>query len=113
MPSMTFANCVKAAAARQTVTMYFLLFYDYVDNIVERRAPHREAHLSLVREYVARGEVVLAGAFADPVNGATFVFKVDDKTTVEAFVAKDPYVVDGLVTAWRIRAWTVVVGSAL
>ena len=93
--------------------MYFLLFYDYVENIVERRAPYREAHLGLVREYVARGEVVLAGAFADPVDGAAFVFKVDDKTKVEEFVAKDPYVVDGLVTEWRIREWTVVVGSAL
>ena len=93
--------------------MHFLLFYDYVENIVERRAPYREAHLGLVREYVARGEVLLAGAFADPVDGAAFVFKVDNKTNVEDFVAKDPYVVDGLVTAWRIREWTVVVGSAL
>jgi len=93
--------------------MHFLLFYDYVENIVERRAPYREAHLGLVRAYVARGEVVLAGALADPVDGAAFVFKVDDKTGVEGFVAKDPYVADGLVTEWRIREWTVVVGSAL
>ncbi len=93
--------------------MYFLLFYDYVENVVERRAPYREAHLGLVREYAARGELVLAGAFADPVDGAAFVFRVGDRTNVEEFVAKDPYVVDGLVTGWRIRAWTVVVGSAL
>ena len=93
--------------------MYVLLFYDYVENIVERRAPTREAHLGLVREYVARAELVLAGAFADPVDGAAFVFRVDDRAKVEAFVAKDPYVVNGLVTGWRIREWTVVVGSAL
>jgi uncharacterized protein YciI len=93
--------------------MYFLLFYDYVENIVERRAPYREAHLGLVREYVARGELVLGGAFSDPVDGAALVFKVDSRATVDEFVAKDPYVVDGLVTGWRIREWTVVVGSAL
>jgi uncharacterized protein YciI len=93
--------------------MYFLLFYDYVENIVERRAPFREAHLSLVREYVARGELVLAGAFADPVDGAALAFRVDDRAKVEDFVGQDPYVVDGLVTKWRIREWTVVVGSAL
>ena len=34
--------------------MYFLLFYDYVDNVLERRAPQREAHLALVREYADR-----------------------------------------------------------
>lgn len=93
--------------------MYFLLFYDYVDNVVERRAPFREAHLGLVRTFVDRGELVLAGAFADPVDGAALAFKVDDRAKVEEFVAHDPYVVQGLVTGWRIRPWTVVVGSAL
>ena len=93
--------------------MYFLLLYDYVENVVERRAPYREAHLGLVREYVARGELLLGGAFADPVDGAALAFKVGSRSKVEEFVAKDPYVVDGLVTGWRIREWTVVVGSAL
>lgn len=93
--------------------MYFLLFYDYVENIVERRAPYREAHLAMVRDYVDRGELVLGGAFADPADGAAIVFKLEDKTKVEEFVRKDPYVVNGLVSGWRIREWTVVVGSAL
>jgi len=93
--------------------MYFLLFYDYVENIVERRAPYREAHLAMVREYVDRGELVLGGAFADPADGAAIVFKVEDKAKLEDFVKKDPYVVNGLVSGWRIREWTVVVGSAL
>ncbi len=93
--------------------MYFLLFYDYVENIVERVAPYREAHGALLREYVARGELVLGGAFADPVDGAALVFKVEDRVKVEGFVGKDPYAVNGLVTGWRIREWTVVVGTAL
>ena len=93
--------------------MYFLLFYDYVENIVERRAPHREAHLGMVRDHVARGELLLGGAFADPVDGAALAFKVKDRAKVEAFVKGDPYVVNGLVTGWRIRDWTVVVGSAM
>lgn len=29
------------------------------------------------------------------------------------YVEKDPYVVNGLVVRWRIREWTVVVGTAL
>ena len=93
--------------------MYFLLFYDYVENVVERRAPYREAHLDLVRQYVARGELVLAGGFTDPVDGAAFAFKVDGRAKVEEFVDRDLYVVNGLVPQWRIREWTVVVGSAM
>lgn len=93
--------------------MYCLLLYDYVENVVERRAPHREGHLALVREYVDRGELMLGGAFADPADGAAIAFKVDDKSKIEEFVEKDPYVVKGLVTGWRIREWTVVVGAAM
>jgi len=93
--------------------MYYLLFYDYVENIVERRSPYREAHLALVREYVERRELVLGGAFVDPADGAAIAFKVDDRARVDQFVESDPYVANGLVTAWRIRQWTVVAGSAL
>lgn len=93
--------------------MYFILFYDYVEKVIEKRTPYREAHLALVREYVQRGELVLGGAFANPADGAAIVFKVEDQAQIEEFVAKDPYVVNGLVTGWRIREWTVVVGSAV
>ena len=93
--------------------MHFILFYDYVENIVERRAPYRETHLAHVGEYVERGELVLGGAFASPADGAAIVFKIDGAAQIEEFVQRDPYVINELVTGWRIREWTVVVGSAL
>lgn len=93
--------------------MYFLLIYDYVPNIVERRQPFREAHIKLAGEWIERGELLLGGAFAEPADGAVIVFKVDDRKRVEEFVERDPYIANGLVTAWRIRPWTVVVGAAL
>ncbi|HVP58635.1 MAG TPA: YciI-like protein [bacterium] len=93
--------------------MYFLLFYDYAKNVVERRGAYREAHLQLAQAWVGRGQLVLGGAFADPMDGAVLVFKVEDRAKVEEFVGKDPYVANGLVTAWRIRPWTVAVGAAL
>ncbi len=52
----------------------------------------------------------MAGAFADPLDGATFVFKAT-REEVETFVANDPYVQNGLVTAHRIREWAVVIGG--
>ena len=90
--------------------MYYLLFYDYAENAVERRAPYREAHLKLAREFQERGELLLGGAFADPVDGAALVFRATDASVVEGFVGQDPYVGSGLVKAWRMRPWTVVVG---
>jgi uncharacterized protein len=91
--------------------LHYLLLYDYVDDVVERRAPHREAHLALAREALARGELLLGGALAEPVDGAVLVFRAGSPAVVEAFVAKDPYVAAGLVTRWRIRPWTVVIGA--
>ncbi len=91
--------------------MYYILLYDLVDNYVERRAPLRDAHLGLAREAHARGELLLAGAFADPVDGAALVFTTEDRTVVERFAAADPYVKAGLVTDWRIRRWNVVIGG--
>ena len=92
--------------------MHFLLFYDYVANIAERRTPHRPGHLALIKEYVDRGEIVLGGAFADPLDGAAIVFNVADRAKVDDFVKRDPYVVNGLVTKSRIREWSVLVGTA-
>lgn len=91
---------------------YFILFYDYVPDIVERRAPHRDEHLGLAREALSRGELVLGGAYADPVDGAVLVWRTDDTAPIERFVASDPYVRNGLVTRHRIRPWTVVIGGA-
>jgi uncharacterized protein YciI len=91
--------------------MHYLLLYDYVPNAIERRAPFREAHLGLAREAVERGELLLGGAFDEPVDGAALVFRADGPSVVEAFVGRDPYVANGVVTRWRIRPWTVVVGT--
>jgi uncharacterized protein YciI len=54
---------------------------------------------------------VLAGAYADPPDGAALVFKGDSPAVAERFAAADPYVRAGLVTRWRVRAWTTVVGD--
>src|SRR6266567_1598770 len=34
-----------------------------------------------------------------------------DKSKVEAFARKDPYVVNGLVKKWEVRPWNVVIGN--
>jgi uncharacterized protein len=87
---------------------YFALFYDYVDDIVERRAPHRPAHLELYRRWREEGRLVMGGALGDPPHGALIVFDVEGADGVEEFATADPYVVNGLVTARRVEPWAVV-----
>jgi uncharacterized protein len=90
---------------------YYALIYETVDDYVARRAEFRELHLRIAREVRERGDLVLAGAFDDPVDRALLVFRVDDRSTVEEFARKDPYVVNGLVKKWEVRPWKVVVGQ--
>ena len=87
---------------------HFLLLYDYPDDVLERRAPHREAHLALVREWKSDGRLLLAGAIGDPVNGGALAFEVEDRGQVEAFVEADPYAREGVIVGHRIEPWNVV-----
>ena len=90
---------------------YYALLYELVDDMVTRRVPFREEHLRLAREAREHGELVLAGSLADPVDRALLVFHVDNKSKVEAFARKDPYVLNGLAKQWEVRPWNVVVGN--
>jgi uncharacterized protein YciI len=90
---------------------YFALIYDLVDDYIERRAAFRAEHLKLAQEWHARGEIVLAGAFAEPANQALLIFHAEDRGSPEAFVRRDPYVLNGLVKSWKVRLWNVVIGN--
>jgi uncharacterized protein YciI len=85
-----------------------LLFYDYVEDIVERRAPYREEHIARIRAWKDDGRIVMAGAVGDPVHGGLFVFDVEDPAAIDEFADGDPYTIAGLVTARRIEPWKVV-----
>jgi uncharacterized protein len=91
--------------------MHFLLFYTYVPDVLERRAQFRGAHLKHARASIARGELLLGGALADPVDGGVLFFSAPSKAVVEEFARTDPYVTGGLVTKWVAREWTTVVGE--
>ncbi|HVN30490.1 MAG TPA: YciI-like protein [Thermoanaerobaculaceae bacterium] len=90
--------------------MHYLLFYDVVPDYAERRTPFRAAHLALARRAVTRGELILGGALADPVDGAMLFFKGSSPEVAASFAKADPYVTNGLVTRWYVREWTTVVG---
>jgi uncharacterized protein YciI len=92
---------------------YYALIYYFVDDYMERRAQYREEHLKLAKASNQRGEMMLAGAFSDPPDKALLIFYVADKSIVEDFVSKDPYVKNGLAKKWEIRPWTVVIGNSL
>lgn len=91
-------------------TSHYLLFYDAAPDYLERRAPLRDRHLEHAWRAHARGDLVLGGAYADPVDGAVLLFRGRNSGIAEAFARADPYVTEGLVERWWVRPWTTVVG---
>jgi uncharacterized protein YciI len=91
--------------------MHYLLFYDLAPDYLERRGQFRDEHLALGWAAHARGELLLGGALTEPVDTAVLLFAGESPAVVEQFVAADPYVRHGLVTSWRVRPWTTVLGE--
>jgi hypothetical protein len=90
---------------------HYLLFYEVVADYVARRGVFRDAHLERAWDAYERGELLQAGAFADPVDGAALLFRGASSAVAESFAKHDPYVVNGLVKKWRVRQWSTVVGN--
>ena len=91
--------------------MHYLLFYEVGDDYLSRRAEFRDAHLEKAWKASERGELVLGGALANPVDGAVLVFKGDSPEVAESFARVDPYVTSGIVKRWYVREWTTVAGK--
>jgi uncharacterized protein len=58
-------------------------------------------HKALVDAFIARGEVVGIGPFADLGNMAIF----RTREAAEAFTKQDPFILEGIVKSFVIRDW--------
>lgn len=99
-----------ASTSALSATQY-LLSYQYIPDVLEKRGPYREEHLQLAQTLADEGKC-LAGGPTGPLEmkvptGALFLFT--ERKTAEEFVTKDPYVSAGIVTSHNIQEWNVVI----
>ena len=88
---------------------HFVLMYEFPADYFSRRGQFRAAHLAHARASAERDELQLAGALVDEPMGL-LLFKAASAAVAERFAQEDPYVKNGLVTSYRVREWTTVVG---
>lgn len=81
----------------------FAVTYHYVPEMVERRTPHRPDHLAHLKQAAEAGRLLLAGAYADPVDGALLVVQAEHAGEVYGWVASDPYARAGLIQGVAVR----------
>lgn len=87
---------------------HWLLRYDLAPDYLDRRAGLRSEHLALAWAASEAGDLLLGGAVGDAPTQALLLFT--SAAAAEAFAARDPYVIQGLVTAWHVDEWKTVVG---
>ncbi len=85
---------------------YFILFYTTVADYLLKREVYRKDHLTLIHIAYKNGGLIMAGALAEPADGALLVFK--EKSDAIAFAENDPYVKNGLISKWHVQPWVVV-----
>lgn len=82
----------------------FVMWGTYCDNVLEKRAPYREAHLKGLETQKASGTLITLG----PTKDTTMVFGIyeaDSEATVKALVEDDPYWENGIWTSYDIKEW--------
>ena len=103
-------SALRLSTSSSSNKLKFVLEYAYVADILEKRGPYRPQHLKLAEDHLKDGSIIYGGPFTPP-TGAMFIFSVDGRESVEAFIAEDPYVTNGLVTTYTIKEWNVLIGS--
>jgi len=88
----------------------YILEYEYVSDILEKRTPYRAEHLALAEDLLAKNLLIAAGPY-QPASGAVFLFNTNDKNIINSFIEKDPYVKAKLVTKFTVKEWNVVIGG--
>lgn len=103
--SRSFSKTTKLAA------MNYLLKYEYIPDVLEKRGPYREGHLNLAKKMIEENKCLSGGPTGEPgvevPTGALFVFT--DLESAKSYADNDPYVANGIVTKFSIEEWNVVV----
>ena len=90
---------------------HYIVFLEFSETFEARRPQFRNEHLTKAWAAVDRGELILAGALANPADEGIFLFESEGPGPAQKFVDEDPYVNNGLVRSWRIREWATTVGN--
>ena len=89
----------------------FLLKYDYIPEVLEKRGPYREEHIALANKFIEDGTCLSGGPCGEVgmeiPKGALFVFTTAE--SAQEYAEGDPYVANGIVTEYSIEEWNVVV----
>lgn len=89
--------------------MLSVLFYEPAEDVMSKAPVHFPAHQARLGAFHADGRLLMVGTWANPQEGSMAIFT--SREAAEAFVEEDPFVLNGVVSGWRIREWDEVLAA--
>lgn len=83
--------------------MKVVMLYEVAADGLAKARVHLQAHRARLDDFHARGVLLMAGPYANPMEGAMGVFT--SREAAEEFIKGDPFVVNGVVRKWTLREW--------
>ena len=84
--------------------MKHVLGYRSVPDFLPLAQQHGPGHVARLREFGARGVLLMAGPLDDPPSGEALAVFTTREAALE-FVDGDPFVLGGVVESWTVRPW--------
>jgi uncharacterized protein YciI len=82
----------------------YVLWGRYCDNVQEKRAPFRQAHLEGLQAQKTQGVLITLGPTED-LTQVFGIYEADSEATVRELVESDPYWQNGIWTAYEVKPW--------
>lgn len=82
----------------------YVLWGSYCDNVLEKRAPYRQAHLDRLAQLRDAGSLITLGPTQD-LTKVFGVYEAEDEAAARRLVEEDPYWQQGIWTEYDIKEW--------
>ena len=82
----------------------FVMWGSYCADVIDKRAPYREAHLARLAQQKADGILVTIGPTQD-LTKVFGIYEASDESMVRSLIEADPYWINGVWTEYQVKEW--------
>jgi uncharacterized protein len=82
----------------------FIMWGSYCEDVLEKRAPFRQAHLDGLAKQKADGVLVTIGPTQD-LSQVFGIYEAESEAIVRQLVEADPYWQNGVWTMYEVKEW--------
>ena len=82
----------------------YVMWGTYCEDVLEKRAPHRQAHLDGLAIQKQAGVLVTIGPTKD-LTKVFGIYEAEDESSVRRLIESDPYWQNGIWTEYDVREW--------